>query len=171
MLYVWAALLAVVNLVWLALVLFLLPGNWLMVLTTLLVAWWQWGHHMFSIPTLAAIVLLAATGDVVELLSGQVGSRRAGGSRWGCAGAFLGAVVGAPIGTILIPIPILGTLIGLGGGACLGAWLLELLGGKEMKRAAIVGAGAGVGQMLGTSTKFAIGIAIWTIVAVAAFWP
>ena len=43
MVYIWATSLVVINAVWLALVLVGLPGNWLMVATTALVAWWQWG--------------------------------------------------------------------------------------------------------------------------------
>jgi len=161
----------VVNLAWLLLVLVMLPGNWLMVVTTGLVAWWQWDRGMFGVPVLVAIVALAAAGEVVELLSGMAGSKRAGGSRWGSVGALLGAIVGALVGTAAIPIPVLGSLIGLGAGAGLGAWGLELLGGKKMDAAAKVGAGAGVGQLVGTTGKFLLGVLIWILVAVAAYWP
>jgi len=171
MLYLWAVLLTVVNFVWLLLVLVLMPGTWLMVVTTCLVAWWQWEKGMFSIPTLVVIVVLAAAGEVVEFFSGQMGSKKAGGTRWGCAGALLGAFVGTLVGTVVIPVPIVGSLVGLGGGACLGAWGLEMLGGRPVKEAAKVGAGAGVGQLLGTVSKFGIGLAIWIVVTVAAFWP
>lgn len=171
MIYLWATLLVVVNLVWLLLVLFLLPGNWLMVATTALVAWWQWEARMFSVPVLVVIVVVATSGEVVEFFAGMAGSKRAGGSRWGSAGALLGAILGALLGTALIPIPILGSLLGLGGGACLGACGLELLGGKKMDKAARIGAAAGVGQFLGTVCKFLLGVVIWIIVAVAAYWP
>jgi hypothetical protein len=40
MLYVESSILVLLNLVWLILVLFGLPGNWLMVLSTSLFAWW-----------------------------------------------------------------------------------------------------------------------------------
>jgi len=40
MLYVESSILVLLNLLWLALVLFGLPGNWLMVLSTSLFAWW-----------------------------------------------------------------------------------------------------------------------------------
>ena len=86
-------------------------------------------------------------------------------------GALGGAVTGAVLGTFLIPIPFLGTLIGgcVGGG--LGAWGLEVMGGKKMEQSVRSGVGAGFGVLFGTTAKCAIGVIIWLIVAVAAFWP
>lgn len=175
--YLWATLLTLVNLVWLCLNLLTLPGNWLMVATTMLLAWWQWdaakaaGDQMFSIPTLVAIVALAALGEVVEFFAGVAGARKAGSTRWGSAGALLGGIVGAVAGTFVIPVPVLGSLIGACAGACLGAWGMELLGGREMRPSIRAGIGGGVGRLGGTVLKSFLGVLIWIIVAVAAFWP
>ncbi|OPX24144.1 MAG: hypothetical protein B1H04_02675 [Planctomycetales bacterium 4484_123] len=177
MVYLWAMLLVLVNTAWLALSLLALPGNWLMVLTTVLVAWWRWdpaksySDQMFSIYVLAAIVLLAVAGEIVEFFAGAAGARKAGGSWWASIGALLGGIVGVVVGTLLIPIPLLGTIIGAGGGACLGAWGLEALGGHKGRRSLKAGLGAGVGWIIGAATKAALGALIWLIVAVAAFWP
>jgi uncharacterized protein YqgC (DUF456 family) len=175
--YLWATLLTLVNLIWLCLNLLALPGNWLMLATTMLLAWWQWdpakpaGDQMFSLPTLAAIVVLATVGEVVEFFAGLAGVKKAGGSGWGSAGALLGGIAGAVAGTLLIPMPVLGSLIGACAGACLGAWGMELLRGRKMRPSIRAGVGGGVGRLAGTVLKFSLGVLIWIIAAAAAFWP
>ena len=171
MIYLWATLLVLANGCWLVLTLLTLPGNWMMVATTVLVAWWQWDKHMFHPATLAAIVALAVVGEVLEFVSSAVGVRKAGGTRKGAVGSLLGALIGAVAGTFLIPVPLLGTLIGTCLGACGGAWAFEALGGRSQAQSAKAGVGAGVSRLAGTLIKLAIGAAIWLIVAVAAFWP
>jgi uncharacterized protein YqgC (DUF456 family) len=177
MLYLWASLLILLNAVWLATVVVGLPGTWLMVISTVLLAWWQWGDPatgqagMFSIATLIVITALAGLGELAEFLTGVVGSKRAGGTRWGAAGALAGGIIGALAATVLIPIPLFGSLIGACIGACLGAGGLELLSGRKWKESANVGVGAGVGVLTGRVAKLIAGVIIWLIVAVAAFWP
>jgi len=175
--YLWATLLILLNTAWLATVVVGLPGTWLIVVSTALVAWWQRGdaaagdEGMFSIATLVAIIVLAAVAELVEFLTGVVGSKRAGGTRWGSVGALVGGLAGAIAATFLIPIPVLGSLIGACGGACLGAWGLELVGGRRIKESVNVGVGAGVGTLVGRVAKLIAGVVIWVIVAIAAFWP
>ena len=171
MMYVWAVLLVVTNALWLLCVLLALPGNWMMVAATALLAWGYWQAGMFSVWTLAAIVALAVVGEVVEFVASAAWVRRAGGSRWGCLGALVGSLVGAVYGTWLIPLPVAGTLIGACLGSCLGAWLGELASGRSAARAARLGLAGGAGRLIGTLGKFAIGMVIWLVVAVAAFWP
>ena len=177
MTYVLAVLLTLLNALWLFLVVLGLPGTWLMVAGTLLIAWWRWyavaGQPMFGTPVLIAICALAVLGEVVEFYAGVVGARKAGGTRRGALGALLGALVGGVAGTILIPIPIpgLGSLLGACGGAAVGAWGLELHSGREMRASVKSGVGAGAGRFAGTVGKLIIGVVIWVIVAVAAFWP
>jgi uncharacterized protein YqgC (DUF456 family) len=165
--YLWAAILVLSNTLWLLLDLLGLPGNWLMVAGTLLVAWLQPG--MFSVWTLVAGVILAAVGEVLELLSGALGARKGGAGRRGSAGALLGGVIGAIVGTVAIPIPVLGSLLGACAGACVGAWYLELSGGRDFRASVQAGIGAGVGRALGTVIKLAVGILLWLFLAVAAF--
>ena len=163
--------LTVVNLVWLALDLLALPGNWLMVGTTALVAWWRWGRGMLSGWTLGAILALAVLGELVEFLAGLVGARAGGAHRSSSLGAIVGAVLGAIIGVFLIPVPLVGSLLG----ACVGAfamtYLLERGRGRRPRPALGAGLGAGVGQFLGTTAKISLGLVIWIVATVAAFWP
>jgi uncharacterized protein YqgC (DUF456 family) len=167
--YFWAVILVLTNAVWLALDLLGLPGNWLMVAGTLLVAWLE--PEMFGVWTLVAIVLMAAAGEVLELLSGALGARKGGAGRRASVGALVCGLIGAVMGTLLIPIPVLGSLIGACGGACLGAWIIEMGGGRDFRASLRAGVGAGVGRAVGTLIKLAVGIPLWLSIAIAAFVP
>lgn len=171
MILIYSISLVTMNLIWLGLAFFALPGNWLIVITTCLFTWWRWDDGLFSIISLAVIIVLALLGELIEFLSGMTAARKAGGSRRSALGAIIGAIAGALIGTVFIPVPLLGTLIGAGCGAGCGAWALELSGGKSMDKSVRIGVGAGLGQFLGAVSKIALGIVIWLIVAVAVFWP
>ena len=171
MIYLLLVLLLLVNLIWLAAVVFSLPGNWLMIITTVLFAWWQWDRGVFSIYTLMAITALAVVGEILEFLGGMGGARKAGASWRGSIGAIIGAVVGAILGTLLIPVPVVGTLLGACVGAGLGTCLLEMQAGRDIERSVKSGFGAGMGVFIGTTAKFAAGVVIWLTIAVAAFWP
>ena len=96
--YLWAVLLVVSNLFWLVLTLLTLPGNWLMVAATGALAWCYWEAGMFSPWTLAAIIALAAGGEVLEFLASAMGVSKAGGTRWAGLGSVVGAVAGAIAG-------------------------------------------------------------------------
>ena len=177
MLYAWATVLVVLNGVWLASNLLGLPGNWFMILSTALLAWYYagsagpGGHSMFSPFVLVAVVLFALVGEVIEVVTGMIGAKTAGASRRGAVGALVGGLVGAVAGTFAIPVPIVGSLIGAALGAAGGAMLLEMSGGKALGGSLKAGIGAGTGRVLGTVFKVVIGAMIWLIVAVAAFWP
>ena len=67
-----------------------------------------------------------------------------------------------------------GSLVICGGGLLprgVVARFVELAGGKTMNHSIRIGVGAGAGRFLGTVFKFAIGMAIWLIATMAAFWP
>ncbi len=171
MLYFWLILLIAINTIWLVMVPFALPGNWLIVITTALFTWWRADDHVFSTCTIGAITALAFVGELVEFFGGMGGARKAGARFLGSLGAILGAVTGALLGTFLIPIPFLGTLLGSCLGAGTGAAALELLGGRRMEDSVQLGLGAGIGQLIGTAAKITVGILIWLTVTIAAFWP
>jgi uncharacterized protein YqgC (DUF456 family) len=175
--YVWGAVLCIVNALWFVTIVAGFPGTWLMVGSTVFVAWW-WRHGtgpgqpaMFSIWTLVAITAIAAAAELFEFLAGVAGSRRAGGTRWGALGALLGGLVGAIVATPLIPLPVLGSLMGACIGAAVGALMLELYSGQKFDISLRSGVGAGVGTLFGRAIKLTAGAAIWVIVAIAAFWP
>jgi uncharacterized protein YqgC (DUF456 family) len=171
MLYVWLIGLVSLNTLWLMLVIFALPGNWLILLSTYLFAWWRWGDGVFSIYTLAAIAILTLLGEIIEFAGGMHGAKKAGASRRGSIAALVGAIIGAILGTFMIPVPFLGTLLGACGGAGLGSWAIEFSSKRKMHESIRCGVGAGFGELLGITGKLAVGVLIWCIVTVAAFWP
>ncbi len=167
MIYLWLILLIILNAFWLALVFFSLPGNWLMIITTILFALWQ--KNIFSIYTIIAAVIIAFLGEVFEFFAGAGGAKAAGGGKKAMAAAIIGAILGAIIGTIIIPIPILGTLLGSAIGAAIAVLTVERKAGKELKPSLKTAAGAGLGQFVGLGAKFIAGVVIWLIFAIAAF--
>lgn len=171
MLYLWLILLILLNAVWLVLVIFGLPGNWLIMISTCLFAWWRWDDNVFSIYTLIAIVVLAVLGELFEFFGGIHGAKRAGASWYGSIAAIAGAVAGAILGTFMIPVLFLGTVLGACIGAGLATWSLELSRGRKMEESVRCAVGAGLGEFFGITSKLVIGIIIWFTVAIAAFWP
>jgi len=169
MIYLWSAVLILINALCLSLVAFTIPGNWLMVIITAVFAWLLRGQNFISVYTLIAITLLAVFGELLELLGGMGAAKRAGAGFRGSVGAIAGAIVGAILGTFLIPIPIIGTLAGSAIGAAAGSAILS--GAKGRNRRTSLAMHTGIGQFVGSSMKLMVGVVIWFVIAVAAFWP
>ena len=168
MIYVYATMLTLLNMVFWVSIFFNLPGTWLMVLVSALVEWWQPGSFMYSWTVLLVAGGLAVLGEVIEFALGAVGSRQAGGSPRGAALAIIGSIIGGIVGTAL-PIPILGTLIG----ACLGAFVGSVVGdlwaGRPLFQSVRAGRGAAVGRFWGTMSKLVVGAMIVVVLGLAAF--
>ncbi len=160
-----------VNAVGVVMVALQLPGTWLMLLATGLVAWWQWDglpeQRLIGWWVLASLLALAVLGEIVEAVAGALGARKAGGTKRGALLAIVGGIAGAIAGTFLIPIPIIGTLLG----AALGAGAMSMLGDKWAGRsygdAFRAGRGAAVGKFAGSVGKLVIAAAMWVVVFVA----
>ncbi|MCY2926334.1 MAG: DUF456 family protein [Planctomycetota bacterium] len=170
MIYLWATLLNAVNLACVALVVFQLPGTWVMLAVTAGAAWWQWGQHLISPWVLVTAAVLAVAGEVLEFFGAAVGVKTAGGAKAGMLGGLVGALVGALAATFLIPIPIVGTLIGVCVGAGVGAGLLETLMGRQAPHAVKIAVGAGAGRLAGTLVKLFIAVAMWMLIAINSYW-
>src|SRR5262245_20145266 len=165
--YLYAGLLLLLNTLGLVLVVVGLPGTWFMVLSTAVVAWLRAGEEMISPWTVGALAALALLGELLELVAGAAGSKRAGGTWRGSTGALAGGVVGGIVGTFAIPIPVIGSILGACLGAFGGAIAGELSGGKRLTPAVEVGRGAFVGRLLGSLWKLAVGVVIWAVALVA----
>lgn len=168
MIYLYAVVLTLFNLLFWVGILFNLPGTWLMVLFATLLELWQPGEFMFSWTVLYVAVGLAMLGEALEFMLGAAGARQAGGSKRGAALAIAGGIVGAILGTPF-PIPIAGTLIG----ACIGAFVGSLVGDLWARRPLLhsveAGRGAAAGRLWGTIAKMAVGAVIVVILGIAAF--
>jgi uncharacterized protein YqgC (DUF456 family) len=148
-----------------------LPGNWLMLAA---VALYGCATHFVHVGLWSLVVLfvLAVLAEVLELAAAGAGAKKMGGGRWGSLGALIGGILGGIFLTGLIPIPILGTLVGILLGTFGGAMAGELLGGKNVGRSAIIGVGAAKGRAYGTLLKIVFGGIIVIISLIVSIpWP
>ena len=168
MVYVYAVVLTLVNLLCLVGILFGLPGTWLMVLFPVLLKWLQPDQIMVSWTVLGVAVGLAALGEVLEFVLGAAGARRTGGATRGAVLALAGSIVGGIMG-VALPVPLVGSLLGACLGAFVGALLGDLWAGRTLFQSLAAGRGAAIGQLWGTVLKLAIGALIAVMLAIAAF--
>ncbi len=177
--YTLAVLLVLLNLCALATNFLTLPGNWFIVLLTVLFALFvkPSSGNGIGLWTAGAVVGLAVLGEVIEFAAGAAGAAKSGGSRRGMLLAVVGAMGGSIAGTILgtaIPIPIVGSLIGaiLGGalGAFGGAYAGEAWKGKSEEERLAVSTGAMLGRVFGTVGKLGVGAVMVVVSTVAAFF-
>jgi hypothetical protein len=159
----------VANLLGVFLVVCSLPGTWLIVSATALAAWWRWDEQLYGWTSLAIVLGLAVLGEILELITGALGARKAGGGTRGAILAMVGGVAGGILGTFFIPLPIVGSILGASLGAFAGALVGESWSGKEVEQALAVGRGAFWGRLVGTATKLAIACLMWIVVAFASF--
>ena len=132
-----------------------LPGTPLIALGALIYAI-ATGWTVIGPGRLAILVALAAIGYLLHYVAGALGTRRAGGSAWGVAGAILGAIVGLFFG---IP----GLLLGPPAGAIAG----ELLKSGDLRLSVRTGIAAFVGMVAGAVANFALAV---TMIGLFLWW-
>lgn len=113
------------------------------------VGWW----------TIAGLGVLMIVSHILDLVSGAIGAKWFGATRWGAIGGIAGALVGLfffPLGLFLGPM--IGVLAG------------ELLGGKALLPAGKSSAGTLLGTTAGFIAKFSIALAMiaWFLLAALA---
>jgi uncharacterized protein YqgC (DUF456 family) len=131
-----------------------LPGTWLQVVAVLAMTFMSDGA-LLGWGWVAAFVLLAAFGELVEFASGQWGARRFGGSPAAAWGAFLGGLVGAVVGGV--PVPVVGSVVASFAGSVVGAMLGEMYRRRRLTPDLRIGAGALLGRAIGIGTKTFVG--------------
>jgi uncharacterized protein len=166
-------LVAVVLVSWL-LTLLGLPGNWLMVLATAIYAYLVPGQSSVALgwKTVVVLIVLAALGEMVELVAGAIGVARAGGSRRGAVLALAGSVLGIFVGMFVgVPIPVIGPIVAAalfaGLGAMAGAILGEVSLGRKLDASWQIGKLAFWGRLAGTLGKMIFGAVMVAVVLVA----
>lgn len=170
--------LLLINTVGVILVLFQLPGTWLILVSTGIASWLLRDQGTIGAWTLGALMALAIAGEAVETVSGALGSRRFGGSRGGAYLSILTGIVGATIGASLagsftlaffwaVPAWLLIVLAGGAVGAAAGAIAGDRLAGRNWPDARRAGLGAAIGRMGGTAGKVLIAVAMWIGVVAA----
>ena len=133
-------------------------GNWV-ILGTIAAAWAISGFERFGFGALLIMAVLAALGELLEMLAAGYGASRFGGGRGAAFASLLGCIAGAVVGTPWFPL--VGTLAGAVLGAFAGAALFELLIVNKTPHDSLrTGFGAALGRIGGVFAKTAIGIAI-----------
>ncbi len=143
-----------------------LPGLWLMVAATAIYAWVTGGQYV-SWTGLIVLTVIAVIAEIVEFVAGGAGAAKAGGSKRAFVGSIVGGIIGAIFLTGLVPIPVVGTIIGIVLGTFFGAWATEAMVKRDMGQGLRVGWGAALGRLIGIFTKLAFGIVIFLIAAFA----
>jgi hypothetical protein len=135
-----------------------LPGLWLMVAAHAAYGWATgWNVHV-GWSSLIIITSLALLAEGVEFIAGAAGSKAAGGSKRGMAGAIIGGIIGGLVGSPIFPI--VGTIIGAVAGAGLGAFLVEMGVGRTHEQSMQIGIGAAKGRFWGILAKSLFGLAM-----------
>jgi uncharacterized protein YqgC (DUF456 family) len=117
-------------------------GHWLMLRAESGVEWW----------TFVVLGVVLVVSQVFEFLSGAMGARWFGGTRWGAAGAMIGGILGMffiPLGLILGPL--------------IGAIFCEFAFAKKEARLATV---SGVGSVLGTVAGMVVKVVVGVLMIV-----
>jgi uncharacterized protein YqgC (DUF456 family) len=117
-----------------------LSGTWLVLLATGMVAWIRWPEFP-NIGTLVVFLLLCIGVEVLEAVAGSWGVQRRGGSKAAGWAALGGGLLGMVLGGF-IPVPIIGSLIGMMAGSFGCAFWVEHSKMKKIDHAAHVAFGA-----------------------------
>jgi uncharacterized protein len=151
-----------------------LPGNWLMAAATAVYAYLVPAQSSAALgwKTVAALLALAALGEIVELAAGALGVAKAGGSRRGALLALAGSIVGAILGAFLgAPIVLVGSLVAAvlfaGLGAMAGAIVGEIWAGQRLDATWRIAKLAFWGRLAGTLGKILVGAMMVAIVVAA----
>ncbi|HJN10374.1 MAG: DUF456 domain-containing protein [Pirellulaceae bacterium] len=153
-----------------------LPGNWMVAGLAALYSFLVADDLRADVGWIVVVVLLilALLGELIEFAAGAVGTTSAGGSKRGAAlsllGSLIGGFVGIPVGA-LIPIPVVGFVIGVLFFASLGALVGAVMGeqwkGRDMEEALRIGNAAFWSRLAGTLGKIGVG-AVMVAVLIAA---
>ena len=145
----------------LALLVFGLPGVWVMI--GLAAVWDQaCSVGIFTWQTYAVMIGLGIAAEAIEFLAGHFGTKKFGGSGKGSLGGMVGAIVGA-----ILCAPLffgLGALLGALGGAFAGCLAVELLRGTPKAQAARAAWGTTLGRFGGFVAKVGIALGILSYV-------
>jgi len=151
-----------------------LPGNWLIVVSSALLAWLfpVQGDLGFGWRVVFLLAGLAVVGEVLEAISGAAGLAK-GGTKRGAFGAVIGSFIGGVMGAGLgLPVPLLGPIVGTllfaSLGAMIGAVYAESTGGRSLEKSLSIGKAAFMGRLLASLAKLAIASVMASVAVLSA---
>ena len=134
-----------------------LGGNFILLGAALLIAI----VTKFQTVTLVALIVMAVLvviGEIIESMLGSYMAYKFGATRYGMIGAFAGGILGALLGTPLLPV--IGSIAGSFIGAAAGAVLLEYYHQRQIDSSLPAGWGALLGKLTSSMIKMCIGVGI-----------
>ena len=178
MIYVWLTLFIVAIILFWALNLIGLPGNWMIVAIAVLWLFVGPAKYQFHWAIPVTLTVLAVIAELIEFLASVLGTKKLGGSTRGATLSVVGSIVGGMAGAFIgipFPIPLVGMVIGsvlfAAGGAWVGASLGEKWIGKSTEESLKIGGAAFVGRLVGTAGKLMIGSTMVVLTIAAPFVP
>lgn len=169
-----AALFALVGLLAVALTPIGVPGAWMLIgvagTVDVTAMMFERGSLPFGVQSLAVAVGAAVAGELLEFVAGALGARAGGASRSGMVGSLVGGFVGVVIGTLAIPVPLVGSIVGALAGVVVGAVVGETaFHGRGIGDAVRPAAGAAIGRVIGSLAKLPCAFIAWAALVYDAF--
>ena len=115
-------------------------------------------YQYFGWGTLIALGVLTIISLIIDWVSQTMGAQKAGATKLGLSGAFLGTIIGIPFGLVgIFLFPVLGAFIG------------EMIGHRDMRKAGKVSWATWIGMIAGIAAKLAIAFIMIGIMCVMRF--
>lgn len=144
-----------------------LPGSSLVLVAIIIWGFIQKSFALVTVPLIVAGVVFALS-IAVDFLAGYIGAQKAGASKWGQIGAFVGLLLG--FFGLLPALPFGGPLLGVLFGPLLGAIVGEFLYCRDLKVAVKAGIGIVAGTVIGNLIQGLLA-AIAVAVFIFSTWP
>lgn len=140
-----------------------LPGNFVPVAAALVAVLWGNGTD-FTWMWFVIFLLVAASGEVLEQITGAVGARKSGASRAGMLGAVLGGLLGGIAGTVILPV--IGSFVGVFLGCFTLTFVFEyVFARRSVGESTRSGFGAVAGKAAAIAYKFVAGFVLLILMA------
>ena len=141
-----------------------LSGTWLVTLGALIAAFLS-GPRFPGLRTVIVFLMISGVVEGVEAIAGPWGVQRRGGSSWAGLAALIGGLAGLYFGTA-IPVPLIGSAVGMLAGGFMLTFLVERHRLKKSSHAAHIAMGAVMGRVVIIFVKVIVTLGM--IVALAA---
>ena len=115
-------------------------------------------YQFFAWGTLIALGVLTVISLIIDWVSQTMGAQKAGATKLGLTGAFVGTIVGIPFGLVgIFLFPVIGAFVG------------EMIGHRDMRKAGKVSWATWIGMIAGIAAKLAIAFIMIGIMCVMRF--
>lgn len=143
-----------------------LPGNWVILVLLLCFSFFT-KFAVLSLTETAVLAGILLLGEIIESGLALLNANRYKPSKWTLLAAFCGGIVGALIGTSMLPI--IGSLIGSAAGVFAASYFVELHYSANSEQAEKVAKSAMIGALLGVTIKFILAMGVvmylfWTLI-------